>query len=49
MYSLAATMYNTLTDRVPFDGTTGEETVWIHVNTRLVPPRKLVNVISKDT
>lgn len=49
MYSLAATMYHALTGRVPFDGPTVEETVWMHVKTRLVSPRKLVSAISKDT
>ena len=49
MYSLAATMYHALTGRVPFDGPTVEDTVWMHVKTRLVSPRKLVSAISKDT
>ena len=49
MYSLAATMYHALTGRVPFDAPSVEETVWMHVKTRLVPPRKLVSAVSKDT
>jgi serine/threonine protein kinase len=49
MYSLAATMYHALTGRVPFDAPSVEETVWMHVKTRLVPPRKLVSTVSKDT
>ena len=49
MYSLGATMYHAITGRVPFDGPSVEETVWMHVKTRLVPPRKLVKDISKDT
>jgi serine/threonine protein kinase len=49
MYSLGATMYHALTGRVPFDGPSVEETVWMHVKTRLVSPRKIVSAISKDT
>ena len=49
MYSLAATMYHAITGRVPFDAPSVEETVWMHVKTRLVPPRKLVSAVSKDT
>ena len=49
MYSLAATMYHAVTGRVPFDAPSVEETVWMHVKTRLVPPRKLVSAVSKDT
>lgn len=49
MYSLGATMYHALTGRVPFDGPSVEETVWMHVKTRLVSPRTIVSAISKDT
>jgi len=49
MYSLAATMYHALTGQVPFDAPSVEETVWMHVKTRLKPPRKIVGDISKDT
>jgi serine/threonine protein kinase len=49
MYSLGATMYHAITGRVPFDAPSVEETVWMHVKTRLVPPRKLVSAVSKDT
>ena len=49
MYSLSATMYHALTGRVPFDAPSVEETVWMHVKTRLVSPRKIVSAISKDT
>ncbi len=49
MYSLGATMYHAITGRVPFDGPSVEETVWMHVKTRLVSPRKIVSAISKDT
>jgi serine/threonine protein kinase len=49
MYSLGATLYHALTGRVPFDAPTVEETVWMHVKTRLHPPRKLVSSVSKDT
>ena len=42
-------MYHALTGRVPFDGPSVEETVWMHVKTRLVSPRKIVSAISKDT
>ena len=49
MYSLGATMYHALTGRVPFDGPSVEETVWMHVKTRLIAPRKILSTISKDT
>ena len=49
MYSLAATMYHALTGQVPFDAASVEETVWMHVKTRLTPPRKIFKEISKDT
>ena len=49
MYSLGATMYHAITGRVPFDAPSVEETVWMHVKTRLVSPRKIVSAISKDT
>ncbi len=49
MYSLGATMYHAITGRVPFDAPSVEETVWMHVKTRLVPPRKVVSTVSKDT
>ena len=49
MYSLGATMYHAITGRVPFDAPSVEETVWMHVKTRLVSPRKIVSDISKDT
>ena len=49
MYSLGATMYHAITGRVPFDAPSVEETVWMHVKTRLVSPRRIVSAISKDT
>jgi len=49
MYSLAATMYHALTGQVPFDGADVEETVWMHVKTRLKAPRKIVRDISANT
>jgi serine/threonine protein kinase len=49
MYSLGATLYHAITGRVPFDGPSVEETVWMHVKTRLISPRKIVSAISKDT
>jgi len=49
MYSLAATMYHALTGQVPFDAPSVEDTVWMHVKTRLKPPRKIASDISKDT
>ena len=49
MYSLAATMYHALTGQVPFDAPSVEDTVWMHVKTRLTPPRKIAGDISKDT
>ena len=49
MYSLGATMYHAITGRVPFDAPSVEETVWMHVKTRLISPRKIVSAISKDT
>lgn len=49
MYSLGATMFHAITGQVPFDAPTVEETVWMHVKTRLVSPRKLVKDVSKDT
>jgi len=49
MYSLGATMYHAITGRVPFDAPSVEDTVWMHVKTRLISPRKIVSTISKDT
>ena len=49
MYSLGATMYHALTGQVPFDAPSVEETVWMHVKTRLKPPRKIVSDISANT
>ncbi len=49
MYSLGATMYHAITGHVPFDGPSVEETVWMHVKTRLSAPRKILSTISKDT
>ena len=49
MYSLGATMYHALTGQVPFDAPTVEETVWMHVKTRLKAPRKIVSDISSNT
>ena len=49
MYSLGATMFHAITGRVPFDAPSVEETVWMHVKTRLISPRKIISDISKDT
>ena len=49
MYSLGATIYHAITGRVPFDAPSVEDTVWMHVKTRLIPPRKIFSNISKDT
>ena len=48
MYSLAATLYHAATGREPHDLPTVEETVWAHVKSKLIPPRKICKELSKD-
>lgn len=48
MYSLAATLYHASTGKEPYDLPSVEETVWAHVKSKLIPPRKICKELSKD-
>jgi eukaryotic-like serine/threonine-protein kinase len=49
MYSLAGTLYHSITGRVPFDAPTVEELILAHVNEPLVPPIEVIPEISPTT
>jgi len=49
MYSLACTLYHSLTGHVPFEAPTVEELVAAHVHTPVTPPNLVVPEISQPT
>jgi len=48
LYSLGASLYRVLTDRVPFDGKTSAEIMTKHITEDLVPPRDINPNISES-
>ena len=49
MYSLAGTLYHSLTGRTPFEAPQIDDVVLAHLNTPLTPPNQVVQSISEST
>jgi eukaryotic-like serine/threonine-protein kinase len=49
MYSLAGTLYHSLTGHVPFEAPTVEEVVAAHIHTPLTPPSQVVPEVTQPT
>jgi serine/threonine protein kinase len=49
MYSLAGTLYHTLTGHVPFEAPTVDEVVGAHVHTPVTPPNQVVSEVTEPT
>ena len=49
MYSLAGTLYHSLTGHTPFEAPQIDDVVLAHLNTPLTPPNRVVSSISEST